>query len=187
MVESLQQTYYNWLCALAFPDEFLRNSYSNLLYILHKISFRWSLRMDENRQIDGLDLRYKFGSINNIPDYIVKEQIDFVECSVLEMMMALAYKCEDEIMCDPREGDRTQIWFQEMIKNLGLDHYQNQNWTRSSEAEVIHVINLFLDRRYSPNGQGGLFVVNDPKTDMRTVDIWYQMSWYIASISQRIK
>jgi len=39
-----------------------------------------------------------------------------------------------------------------------------------------------MDREYSYNGEGGLFAVQHPRRDMRTVELWWQMCWYINTI-----
>ena len=36
-----------------------------------------------------------------------------------------------------------------------------------------------LERKYSRNGDGGLFTVNHSRYDLRSVEIWYQMCWYL--------
>ena len=50
---------------------------------------------------------------------------------------------------------------------------------RFDERYVDEVIDIFLNREYAENGEGGLFTVNGYE-DMRTVEIWYQMCWYLA-------
>ena len=44
-------------------------------------------------------------------------------------------------------------------------------------------LNRFLRREYEPNGKGGLFTVRNRKCDLRDVEIWYQLNWYLDSIS----
>ena len=45
-------------------------------------------------------------------------------CSVLEMMIALSMRCEEQIMDDPDIGNRTGQWFWDMIDNLGLGEHE---------------------------------------------------------------
>lgn len=46
---------------------------------------------------------------------------------------------------------------------------------------VDFVITRFLNREYETNGKGGLFTV-DKQRDMRKVEIWCQLMWYLESI-----
>lgn len=83
-------------------------------------------------------------------------------------------------MDDPVMGNRTAQWFWNMITNLGLgDMYDN----RYDERTVAKIIDIFLDRRYSSDGTGSLFKIRGCQYDMREVEIWHQMCWYLASIS----
>ena len=47
---------------------------------------------------------------------------------------------------------------------------------------VDDVIARFLNREYEPDGKGGLFTVKNCSNDMRKVEIWSQLSWYLGSI-----
>ena len=92
------------------------------------------------------------------------------------MMVALAIRCEENIMDDPSYGNRTGQWFWGMIVNLGLGFMTD---SRFDEKFVDDVIFRFLNREYEPDGKGGLFTVRNCKYDLRTVEIWYQMCWYL--------
>lgn len=80
-------------------------------------------------------------------------------------------------MCDDSFGNRTGEWFWTMLVNLGLGHMSNAHY---DEAEVDYILERFVNREYSPQGEGGLFVVKNPQSDMRKVEIWYQMCWYLT-------
>lgn len=150
-----------------------------IITLLHNIEFRYSIPMDANREEDGIDLRYRFITEVGIPKNY-QEVYGYLDgpCSVLEMMIALAIRCEESIMDDPDIGDRTSEWFWLMMKNLGLDYMSDRKFDRDIAEEKI---SIFLDRRYKRNGEGGLFVVNGRK-DLRKVEIWYQMCWYLDTI-----
>ena len=147
-----------------------------IITLLHNIEFRYSIPMDANREEDGIDLRYRFITEVGIPKNY-QEVYGYLDgpCSVLEMMIALAIRCEESIMDDPDIGDRTSEWFWLMMKNLGLDYMSDRKFDRDIAEEKI---SIFLDRRYKRNGEGGLFVVNG-RRDLRKVEIWYQMCWYL--------
>lgn len=150
-----------------------------IITLLHNIEFRYSIPMDANREEDGIDLRYRFITEIGIPKNY-QEVYAYLDgpCSVLEMMIALAIRCEESIMDDPDIGDRTSEWFWLMMKNLGLDYMSDRKFDRDIAEEKI---SIFLDRRYKRNGEGGLFVVNG-RRDLRKVEIWYQMCWYLDTI-----
>ena len=102
--------------------------------------------------------------------------LDRRDCSMLEMMVALAIKAEN-IVGDSSVGDRTPLWFWSMIQSLGL------LWTAEDEnydeTKVIFIIDCFINHDYAENGKGGLFTVEDPPHDMRNVEIWNQMCWFL--------
>lgn len=150
-----------------------------IITLLHNIEFRYSIPMDANREEDGIDLRYRFITEVGIPKNY-QEVYEYLDgpCSVLEMMIALAIRCEESIMDDPDIGDRTSEWFWLMMKNLGLDYMSDRKFNRDIAEEKI---SIFLDRKYKRNGEGGLFVVNG-RRDLRKVEIWYQMCWYLDTI-----
>lgn len=177
----LKEMYFDWMCRLL--DDGGRYSsmvYSRLLRYLHSVSFQYSIPMDENREVDGFELRYRFARENNLSEVEVASCLDTRPCSMLEMMVALAIRMEEHIMEDLDIGDRTGEWFWEMIVSLGLDSMTN---TRFEWDRVIEATNRFLNREYTRDGEGGLFTVHNSRQDMRSLDIWYQMCAYIESIT----
>lgn len=160
--------YYNWLLDRVGVTISERQTYSFLFRELFKREFKWTIERDENRAADGEDLRREFeeetGSITD----------DYDNCNMLEMLVALSVRCENDIMALPDE-DNTYQWFWEMLKNLGLDYYNND---RFSPVKVGKILDNVIFRRYDRNGKGGLFPLRNAKTDQRGVEIWYQMgSW----------
>ena len=152
-----------------------RVSYNKLLAHLHDIEFRYLLPMDENRAANGVSLRYRYAC--ECPDFDAAKAYLVGPCSVLEMMIALSLKCEG-IMDDPNMGDRTSQWFWEMIVNLGLGSMYDSQF----DVEYVdEVIDRFLDRNYEPDGRGGLFTIRNCERDLRDVEIWWQLMWYINS------
>lgn len=171
--------YFDWLKSLVISK---RNydaiSYDKLLLYLHGIDFTYSIAMDANRADQGVNLRYRFATSKNC-SYMFDMYTD-EPCSVLEMMIALAVTCEENIMDNPLMGNRTGQWFWGMIVNLGLGAMTDILF---DEDHVKFVIERFLDRDYEPNGKGGLFHVRGCEYDMREVDIWTQACWYFGSIT----
>ena len=171
--------YFEWLyykvCKNRYSD---KTSFRKLLMLLHKTEFTYSIPMDDNRAEDGKNLRWVY-SLEMDRDY--DEVCLYLDgpCSVLEMMVALAISCED-LMDDPQIGDRTGQWFWNMIVNLGLGSMTDSRFDKTYCEEVIF---RFLDRDYEPDGKGGLFTIRNCDTDLRNVEIWYQVCWYLDNIS----
>lgn len=172
--------YFDWMCQLVCNHRYIGGlSYQKLLRFLHNIDFNYTIEMDGNREEDGIDLRYRFGYENSYENAVISSYLDNSPCSVLEMMIALSIRCEEHIMDDPDIGNRTGQWFWGMIENLGLRRMDD---ARFAEDYAEDVIQRFLDRRYKRNGEGGLFTVKHCLRDLRMVEIWYQMCWYLDEI-----
>lgn len=172
------EEYFEWLYNLVCKDKFSKHiSYERLLRYLHDTEFIYSIPKDENRAEDGISLRYRFVT-EWVLDY---DMLDYLDgpCSVLEMMIALAIRCEENIMDNPKIGDRTSQWFWGMITNLGLGSMMDDNF---DEGFVDDTVTRFLNRDYDPDGKGGLFTVKYCDYDLRDVEIWYQLCWYLDSI-----
>lgn len=167
--------YFMWLIGLVCEDRYSEQiSYKQLLMYLHDMVFRYSIPGDANRADDGVYLRYRFmddtGCTISMQD----------PCSVLEMLVALSVRCEENIMDDPLIGNRTGQWFWGMIVNLGLGSMLDD---RFDGRIVKDVVTTFLDREYDPDGVGGLFTIRDCPCDLRDVEIWHQLCWYLDSIT----
>ena len=170
--------YFDWMYNLVCRNRYSKNiSFKKVFSYLNDTKFTYSIRMDLNRAKDGTELRRRYANefkIANIYDRICGP------CSVLEMMIALAIRCEETIMDDENFGDRTDQWFWDMMKNLGLGHMDDDKF---DEEYVSDVITRFLNRDYEPDGRGGLFFVRNCDIDLRDVEIWIQMLWYLDNIT----
>lgn len=176
--DRINDDYFEYLYELIDAKRFSRHvSYRKLLMRLHDIEFTWFVPYDDNRADDGIQLRRRFALFRedvSLSNYISGP------CSVLEMMVALAVRCEEWIMDDAQKGNRTGQWFWGMVHNLGLSPMTDSNFDRDY---VDDVITRLLNREYAPDGEGGLFRVKHCERDMRTVEIWWQLSWYLDSIT----
>ncbi len=178
--DRLKEEYYNWMCQLVGgkPNE-SAPSYEMLLSYLNDVDFQYSLPMDGNRAEDGINLRYRFGYEKNIHDSLIACYLDSRPCSMLEMMAALSLRCEETIMLNPMLGNRTDEWFWSMVKSLGLLGMDDANFDFNYVETVIFD---FANHNYSRNGKGSLFTIENCKNDMRTVEIWCQLNWYLDTI-----
>lgn len=177
----LSNEYFNWLYNLVSENRYAEGiSFRKLLIFLHETEFTWLIAKDQNRAEDGIALRYRF-AIEQGYDEDVEWVLDVLDgpCSVLEMMISLALRCEECIMDDPLMGNRTAQWFWNMIVSLGLGPVVDGRFDRRLTEAVI---NRFLNRDFEPDGSGGLFTVRHSRTDMREVEIWHQLCEYLDSI-----
>lgn len=178
MKNELINEYFEWIYQLVCKDT-KGLSYRKLLCKLYDTPFNYTIAMDGNRAEDGVDLRYRFGYECGFANSTVADYLDNKDCSVLEMMVALAIRCEEHIMDNPDIGDRTGKWFLDMIVNLGLEKMTDDHFDK---RYVESVLNRFLNREYKRNGDGGLFTVHHSRIDMRSVEIWYQAMWYLDEV-----
>lgn len=172
MTMRIDDEYFKWLCDIVCQKRFAKSiSYDRLLQCLHDIDFRVVIKNDINRAKDGVDLRRRYFLTTGLDANMGK-----YPCTVLEMMVALTIRCEESIMDNPDIGDRTSQWFWSMINTLGLSDMTD---SRFDESVVREKIDIFLDREYEPDGQGGLFRLKHCRRDLRKVEIWYQLCWYL--------
>lgn len=176
----LVNDYFEWMYRLVCGEGGRNLSFRKLLMRLYDLDYQYTLPMDENRWTDGVQLRYRYGREHNIPDYVIASELDTRPCSMLEMMLALSLRCEETIMIDDHFGNRTGQWFWNMISSLGLGGETDRNF-RASHVDAV--VDRFNNRRYSPNGEGGLFRVNDRNINLLNMDIWYQMQAYINNVT----
>lgn len=176
--DRINDEYFEFLLELIDVKRFSRRvSYRKLLMRLHDTEFTWFVPYDDNRADDGVQLRRRFALIRD--DISLSNYISG-PCSVLEMMVALAVRCEENIMDDALMGNRTGQWFWGMIHNLGLSPMSDSKFDKKTVDEIVR---RFLNREYEPNGKGGLFTVKKYERDLRTVEIWCQLNWYLDSIT----
>lgn len=178
--DAVTDEYFNWLYDRVCTGRAHENmSYKKLFMLLHQIEFTFSIPKDVNRATDGINLRYRFAvTSEDDPEFQddIMDALDDGPCSVLEMMVAIAVRCEETIMDNPKYGDRTGQWFWSMMSNLGISNMHDEIFNRRIVEDKIH---RFLDRQYEPNGKGGLFYIRDCEDDLRELEIWTQLCWYL--------
>ena len=175
--DRINNGYFEWMVQLVCGNRYSKLvSFRKLLMCLHDTEFIFTIPKDENRAYDGIDLRFRYAYEQGHEDLA-----DYLDgpCSILEMMVALSIRCEENIMDDPTIGDRTGQWFWSMITNLGLGSMTDDHFDIEYVEEVIE---RFLNRDYEPDGRGGLFTIRHCDQDVRDVEIWIQLLWYLDSI-----
>lgn len=158
------KNYLKWLARKVNIDmsQNVDTSYVQLMNALYEKEFYSVIDMDSNRIEDALALREEYS------EYIQNDL-----CSLLEIMVALAVRCEAEYLRDIATAGNI---FWDMLDNLGLCQYTDMHFDRD---EVDCILDRLLDREYESDGAGGLFYAgNDSKIDMRNEEIWWQMQIY---------
>jgi len=183
------ERYYIWLTShIIDPDD--PRHYSKLLEALYRRMFYWVIPTDSARTVDGIELRNKY--LNECDEDGKNDAYNSffgMPCSVLEMMVALAMRCESDVLHDDPEKDYTVFLFWSMIASLGLIDYADDNFPNEyyDYDNLDEIIDRFLDRNYDEDGTGGLFTVDYQYRngkDMTTVDIWYQMMYFLREVRE---
>ena len=176
----IKEDYFNWLCEGVHIDQ-VERSYLLLARDLHAKKFYAVVPHDENRALDGIELREDYLGEMNLPEYCCAD-IDG-DCSVFEMLIGLAKRIgfETRNPTDLRmKSDRVGYWFWEMIDNLGLMGFDDESYYElDGEDAVDDILEVLLRREYRSSGLGGLFPLRRASEDQRDVEIWYQMSAYL--------
>ena len=169
MEESIWNDYLDWLLEYV---NFKKKGYHRLMKYLHDIEFEWIINRDQNRAEDGLNVRRIF--IEETFDRSVS--LIFNEpCTVLEMLIALANRIENEYIGDPNNPHPEDI-FWEILCNLGLDEYYDKVF---DVFEVDRILEKWMHRDFNFDGYGSIFPLNDAEFDQRDIEIWSQMNQYL--------
>ena len=171
-----EDLYFQYL--LSIIDSPLVDNHRAVLDILYRTNFRWSVRNDDNRVYDAMDIRYNFGAECNVPDDYMQELM-LIPCSVIEIVVGLAIRMDD-IMRDPKES-HVNRWFWEMIGNLGLLEFTDDECLKGvwSLEDVLKILGIFMDRTYDELGHGGLFPRKVCYKNQNDIELFAQMNGYL--------
>lgn len=172
------ESYFDWLYRLGFEK---CTNFRNLASILHGIVYFPVNAKDEDRVLDGLELRKCYESATKRPanafyDPILTRQMS---CSMLELIIGLANCIDQNVMWDSDKGNRTTDWVYRMLRNIGLDGCTDDYSIEEMEEYVKKKCQIFVSRTYSFDGSGGLFPLLHPVEDQRKLPLWYQMQNYL--------
>lgn len=175
-MDELWNDYLNYLIWRGNLQKYTK--FSDLFEILHNIEFTWILDRDDNREADGIELRDDY----EIPDgYTEQEIYMFMNrwCSVLEMLIGLSIRVDDDFIGDPEE-EHPEEFFIKMIQNLGLYIYNDSIHNYEYKKNIIRrKVNNWLSRNFASDGKGSPFPIKNDQRDQRTIEIWDQMISYI--------
>lgn len=166
--------YFDWLAEFVdlYSDEHMM--YSDVVKYLYTTQFYCTIDLDFNRCKDATSILYlKYLNEMHI-DYDINTVYDR-DCSVLEVLIALSFRCERDIMSEPGSYDDAK-WFWIMLDNLGLLELSDDVF---DEEDADYILETWLDRDFAYNGNGSIFPILSPKRDQRQIEIWDQMADYI--------
>jgi hypothetical protein len=164
--EPIEFAYFNWLCAKV--TDITSRNYTDLLELLHRTEFVWTVQPDQHRASDGIELRNDFLRETG---YEAERAWIELPCSVLELLVSFSKRAEFQTDRPARD------WFWEILSNLRLEDYRRVS---NRDVHVIEdILNTFIWRTYSPNGDGGMFPMRHTQRDQRKIEIWYQFFEYI--------
>lgn len=149
-------------------------------------------KRDVDREKDGLELRkewsYEIHKLDNIiRDEYPGDDLDYgmytIPCTMLEMIIGVSKRMSEQLMDEDGE-DKTAQYFWEIIGNLGLDCWDDDNFgweTGLAPKNIGKTCEILCKRQYNPDGTGGgmfpmpgILGINQKK-----MEIWYQMQEYI--------
>lgn len=162
--------YFDWLY-FQVTD---KGGYRKLLSMLHNMTFRYSVDYDENRAADGVNLRWYYVDDGGNDEILRWKN----ECTVLEMLVAIAMQME-VTMQDPDMDYSMRHWFWMFMENLDLIDMTDDKYDKTY---IYGRISMFMDRTYDPDGDGNIIYIPNTIDDLREVEIWCQMCWYMDSI-----
>lgn len=131
--------------------------------------------LDRNRAEDGKELRLRF--LNDLTFIVDQKEWDMwydLDCSVAEALVALSER--GAMLLDGEMLPSVLFW--ELISNLGLYRFNDENIGPKAELHVKQAISMANERRFDRRGNGGYFPLKSGGTDQRKVDMWYQMAAY---------
>lgn len=140
---------------------------------LYVKEFVWFIPNDDNRVEDGKALREEFMREQGI-DQVDQNWLD-LGCSMLEMLIALSRQASFEDLEERAPGE----WFGIFLHNMGLDKYNDRDYSTELAEDINEKVDLVIYRNYNADGTGGIFPLTNPSEDQRRVELWYQMSAYL--------
>ena len=100
--------------------------------------------------------------------------------TILEIMVLLAWKYEQFSM-KYGEPDHTATWFWLFITNCDLNIYEDSYFKLHKEESLNKIrewCSTFNNRTYGRDGRGSPFPLAKPPSDMRKIELFYQLCYY---------
>ena len=176
-----KESYVEWLESFTIDERVnddRRLTYKKLIKRLWLIYYIPSIGNDEDRAIDGVELRNRYYDILakdsgvHIDDYEDVGKI-FGQCRVLEMLVALSMQMYD-LMQDLGIYNSVSRWFWEIMKCLDFEFLDDDNWYDNGWNSADRFVNCTCEHIMYRDGprigtNGGWFRLNN----WENMEIWY--------------
>lgn len=169
MTERALAAYLEWLSAQVTPNR--QRNFQELFHILYSKEFFYVIANDNSRIQDVQDLRHACFREFGVKPYVTTDVLGAI--SVLEILIALSKRLAYQTSSDPGE------WAWQLMVNLRIDRYSGRISRRLAE-DIDGMLDRLIWRQYEPSGMGGFFPLAWPERDQTDVEMWYQMSAYLA-------
>jgi hypothetical protein len=170
--QELREEYLGWLEANLRDKYANRKPYWGLVNLMFDTEFRWYIPMDENRMVDGLDLRVEFAYKINVSPQVMKA---LGPGSFLEVLIGLSRRLAFVA------GGQPPGWAWHLFTNLELDRFSDP-LTRAKQRKAEEIMRVAMERTYLPDGTGGFFPLVWPDGDQTKIELWYQMHAFIEEL-----
>ena len=181
--EATEWRYFQWLYSMIGPvsDKNPNHTHFMLAEQLHKRIFQWRVPNDDNRAMDGIYLRDEFCDFIGTWGECGRP---FLKCSMLEMLISLSRRAAFEADDLSNNPHAVGEWFWRMLENLNIKKYTDEIFLGEEATEIVNeAISDVIYRRYGYDGRGGLFPLEHPREDQRTIELGYQLSAYLLENS----
>ena len=173
--DSVDGAYLEWLYSQVgiVQNRNPARSHWQLIQQLYTKQYYWFIPNDDNRVEDGKALRDAFLNETGFQLNDPYGTWATIECSMLEMLIALAQRVAFE-----SDGQSAE-WFWRLMHNLELDGYTDNLYGNDVSMEVNEVLDRLNNRTYAASGVGGLFPLRRTNIDQRKTELWYQKEAYL--------
>jgi hypothetical protein len=169
---ALKEDYLRWLESQLKDKYSSPGSYWELVNAMFEKEFVVMVPMDDNRAVDGLDLRAEFAR----EERLQPETMKFLGAvSFLEVLIGLSRRLAFAA------GGQAPGWAWHLLDNLGLQRMSDP-LTRYKQRKVEDVMNAVISRTYNSDGVGGFFPLAWNEDDQTQIELWYQMHAYIEEL-----
>lgn len=153
--------------------------HSMLLFTLYNKDYYYDLNipLDGCRGEDGLDIRRSY--LEHYGDGFEAIELELRTCSVLEWLLGMAIRCEEQIMRDDEEGNRTSLWFWSMLDNMDISSFTDDIWNVQSRVVVNSIVDDILLRNFPSDGSGSPFPLRESCEDITKCDWWRALNLWL--------
>jgi len=170
---NLTEDYLRWLeNQLRDEHSNLNKTYWDLTNFMFETKFVVVVPMDENRLVDGTDLRVEFARMIRVAP-VKMERLG--PSSFLEVLIGLSRRLEFNA------GGSAPGWAWQLLDNLELTRMSDP-LTRHKRNRAAEIMDMVMQRKYAPDGTGGFFPLAWPDDDQTQLELWYQLNAYIEEL-----